>query len=86
MITRRRVLAGTGGLVASAAGGRAAAQEGKATMLIARSGSQPSTKAAAAEYFTGSLRIDQPFRPLPLGRGGRDRAQGVRAIVEISRP
>ena len=71
MITRRRILAGTGGLAALAAAGRAAAQEGQATMLITRSGSQPSTK-GAAEYFTGSVRIDQPFRgsaPARVGGG-----------------
>jgi quercetin dioxygenase-like cupin family protein len=77
MITRRRMLAGTGGLAALAAAGRAAAQEKlkvlatatptvptrrrKGTMEIKRSGSQPSGK-GPADYFTGSVRIDPLFQ------------------------
>jgi quercetin dioxygenase-like cupin family protein len=71
MITRRRMLAATGGLaVLAAAGPRpAGAQEKltvltrrrKATMEIKRSGSQPSGK-GPADYFTGTVRIDPLFQ------------------------
>ena len=69
MITRRRVLAASGGLAALAAAGPAAAQEPAMTvptarrirtMEIKRSGSQPSAK-GPAEYFTGAVRIDPLF-------------------------
>ena len=70
MITRRRMLAATGGFVAVAAAGPAAAQEAAltdptkrriGTMEIQRSGSQPSRQ-APAEYFTGSVRVDPLFQ------------------------
>jgi quercetin dioxygenase-like cupin family protein len=64
MMTRRYVIAATGGLVAATAG--AVAQtvspgRSDATMEIKRSGSQPSRK-GPAEYFTGSVRIDPLFQ------------------------
>jgi quercetin dioxygenase-like cupin family protein len=71
MITRRRMLAATGGLVALAAArpGSAGEQEkltvpgkrGKGTMQIKRNGSQPSGK-GPADYFTGAVRIDPLFQ------------------------
>jgi quercetin dioxygenase-like cupin family protein len=69
MITRRRMLAGTGGLAALAAAGSAGASEnltaptggGKGTMEIKRSGSQPSAK-GPADYFTGAVRVDPLFQ------------------------
>ena len=70
MITRRRMLAATGGLVAVAAAGPATAQEAvlteptkrrKGTMEIKRSGSQPSRK-GPADYFTGTVRVDPLFQ------------------------
>jgi quercetin dioxygenase-like cupin family protein len=72
MITRRRMLAATGTLPAMAAAGvvigqsgTAEAQPAKTTrsgrMKITRNASQPSRK-GPAEYFTGSVRIDQPFQ------------------------
>ena len=68
MITRRRMLAATGGLAALAAAGAAAAQapavttQGRnGTMQITRNGSQPSRK-GPAEYFTGAVRIDPLFQ------------------------
>lgn len=68
MITRRRILAATGlaALAASKAAGAQAppaeTKQGKITMEITRSGSQPSTK-GPPEYFTGSVRVDPLFRP-----------------------
>jgi quercetin dioxygenase-like cupin family protein len=74
MITRRRMLAATGGLAAFAAARPISAQprtpETKArntTMEITRAGSQPSAK-GPAEYFTGSVRVDTLFRPQELAR------------------
>ena len=68
MITRRRMLAATGGLAGLAAAQAAAAQTPAATtqgrngtMQITRSGSQPSRK-GPAEYFTGTVRIDPLFQ------------------------
>jgi quercetin dioxygenase-like cupin family protein len=70
MITRRRMLAGSGGLVALATGRPAAAQaptltvptkRRNGTMEIKRSGSQPSRK-GPAEYFTGAVRVDPLFQ------------------------
>ena len=71
MITRRRMLAATGGLAALAAAGAgpAGAQEKLTTpttrrirtMEIKRSGSQPSGK-GPADYFTGTVRIDPLFQ------------------------
>jgi quercetin dioxygenase-like cupin family protein len=74
MITRRRVLAGTGGIAALAAAPAAAAQGSNAptqarngTMQITRSGSQPSTK-GRPEWFTGAVRIDPLFTAPPPAR------------------
>jgi quercetin dioxygenase-like cupin family protein len=77
MITRRRVLAASGGLAALAAARPAGADEklkvmgaptptvpikrGKGTMEIKQSGSQPSGK-GPADWFTGSVRIDPLFQ------------------------
>jgi quercetin dioxygenase-like cupin family protein len=77
MITRRRMLATTGGLAALAAAEDSGAQEKltgqgasatdpaiqhrTGTMQITRSGSQPSQK-GPADYFTGSVRIDSRFQ------------------------
>ena len=77
MITRRRMLATTGGLTVLAAAGDGGAQEklkvpGASataastqhrieTMQITRVGSQPSQK-GPEEYFTGSVRIDSRFQ------------------------
>ena len=78
MITRRRVLAATGGFAALAAAGRAGAQtptltppnRRTGTMEIKRSGSQPSRK-GPAEYFTGAVRVDPLFAaPEPARVGG----------------
>jgi quercetin dioxygenase-like cupin family protein len=64
MMTRRHLIAATGGLVAATAG--AAAQtvspgRSDGTMAIKRNGSQPSRK-GPGEYFTGSVRIDPLFQ------------------------
>jgi len=69
MITRRRMLATTGGLTMLAAAGGVAAQERSGAMEIARSGSQPSAK-GPAEYFTGSVRIDSRFQGTAPARVG----------------
>jgi quercetin dioxygenase-like cupin family protein len=71
MITRRRLLAATGGLAALAAVGAGPAgahekltvstERRKGTMEIKRSGSQPSGK-GPADYFTGAVRIDPLFQ------------------------
>ena len=69
MITRRHILAVTGGLAALAAAGAGpgGAQEltvptrRKGTMEIKRNGSQPSGK-GPADYFTGAARIDPLFQ------------------------
>jgi quercetin dioxygenase-like cupin family protein len=68
MITRRRMLAATGGLAALAAAGPAAAQELTApterrngTMEIKRNGSQASSQ-GPADYFTGAVRVDPLFQ------------------------
>jgi quercetin dioxygenase-like cupin family protein len=69
-ITRRRMLAVTGGLAALAAARLADAEastptvpttQRNGTMEIKRSGSQPSGK-GSADYFTGSVRIDPLFQ------------------------
>jgi quercetin dioxygenase-like cupin family protein len=85
MITRRRMLAATGGLAALAAGGPAGAGgRSKAptistltlpttrrtgTMQIMRNGSQPSER-GPADYFTGSVRIDSRFQRSDPARAG----------------
>jgi quercetin dioxygenase-like cupin family protein len=67
MITRRHVLAATGGLAGLASGVAAAqtltgtAQARNDTMQITRSGSQPSRK-GPEEYFTGAVRVDPLFQ------------------------
>jgi quercetin dioxygenase-like cupin family protein len=69
MITRRRLLAATGGLAALAATGPAGARKkltvpgkrGKGSMEIKRNGSQPSGK-GPADYFTGAVRVDPLFQ------------------------
>jgi quercetin dioxygenase-like cupin family protein len=68
MMTRRHILATTGGLAALATAGAAAAQRSNVstqarngTMQITRSGSQPSAK-GSAEYFTGAVRVDPLFQ------------------------
>jgi quercetin dioxygenase-like cupin family protein len=77
MITRRRMLAGAGGLAALAAAGPAGAHgrlkapaistlilpatRRTGTMQIMRNGSQPSER-GPADYFTGSVRIDSRFQ------------------------
>ena len=69
MITRRYVLAATGGLAALTAGGHAiaaatpgvAGKRGGEAMQITRSGSQPS-RIGPPENFTGAVRVDSPFR------------------------
>jgi quercetin dioxygenase-like cupin family protein len=69
-ITRRRMLAVTGGLAALAAARPTAAEAAKLTVLTKRSnetmeimriGSRPSGK-GPTEYFTGSVRIDPLFQ------------------------
>jgi quercetin dioxygenase-like cupin family protein len=68
MITRRRILAGTGGIAALAAAGAAAAQGSNVSsqarngmMQITRSGSRPSAK-GPADFFTGPVRVDPLFQ------------------------
>jgi quercetin dioxygenase-like cupin family protein len=77
MITRRRMLTASGGLLGLAAARAPAAQapttamQGRNGMMqITRSGSQPSRK-GPAEYFTGNARIDPLFQaPEPARVGG----------------
>jgi quercetin dioxygenase-like cupin family protein len=78
MITRRHVLAATGGYAALAAAVGARAEmptltppnRRSATMEIKRSGSQPSRK-GPAESFTGAVRVDPLFAaPEPARVGG----------------
>ena len=67
MTMRRRVLLGSGGLIALATAGPAGAETPtqitgrNAIMEIKRSGSQPSGK-GPAEYFTGAARVDPMFQ------------------------
>jgi quercetin dioxygenase-like cupin family protein len=78
MITRRRVLAATGGLAALASAEAAAETPAQAaattprigTMDIKRNGSRPSNK-GSADYFTGAVRIDPLFQaPEPARAAG----------------
>jgi quercetin dioxygenase-like cupin family protein len=84
MMTRRNVLAATGGLAATAVTNPAEAQERSKSgdaktqpateqrnnaMKITRSGSQPSRN-GPAEYFTGSVRVDSPFSATAPARVG----------------
>jgi hypothetical protein len=83
MITRRSVLASTGGLVAVAAASAAGQPANAATqrrieaMQITRAGSQPSSK-GSAEYFTGTVRID-PLFPV------HEPAQALRLSLALER-
>jgi quercetin dioxygenase-like cupin family protein len=52
-----------------AAAGGAAAQERTGSLVITRAGSQPSAR-GSEEYFTGSVRIDAPFRTTAPARVG----------------
>jgi len=77
MITRRRMLAASGGLAAMVAAERASAETAaartearNAMMEIKRNGSQPSGK-GPADYFTGAVRVD----PLGAGSGARHRRE-----------
>jgi quercetin dioxygenase-like cupin family protein len=90
MMTRRRVLAGTGGFAALAAAGRAGAQapiptsstRRNGTMEIKRSGSQPSRK-RPVEYFTGAVRVDPLFaapEPARVGGGSVTFEPGARSV------
>ena len=66
------MLAATGGLSATLAGGANAqtpTQQGSNAMKITRSGSQPSRK-GPAEYFVGSVRVDSPFSTTAPARVG----------------
>ena len=69
MITRRHILAGGGVAALALAVKPAAAQGGKEPMKITRSNSQPSRK-GPAEHFTGSVRVDTPFRGTEPARAG----------------
>jgi quercetin dioxygenase-like cupin family protein len=76
MITRRLILAGTGGIAALAASAATAqgpnvrAQARDGAMQIIRNGSRPSAK-GPAEWFTGTVRIDPLFQaPEPARVGG----------------
>lgn len=75
MISRRMILAGTGGLALLSPPRRTVSQISKpahrnVAMDIKRSGSQPSRK-GPAEYFTGAVRIDPLFSsPEPARAGG----------------
>jgi quercetin dioxygenase-like cupin family protein len=72
MITRRRVLATSFATLAAEAAGAQDTNGRKAdTMKITRSNSQASRK-GPAEYFTGAVRVDQPFSsgaPARVGGG-----------------
>src|SRR3712207_8511642 len=75
MVTRRRLLAASGGLAALAAAPPVPAMDvptgrGRRTMEIKRNGSQPSGK-GPAEWFTGSVKIDPLFQaPDPARAAG----------------
>jgi len=77
VMTRRRMLAGAGGLAVVAAGSAAAREPAiiksitgrMPIMEIKRSGSQPSAK-GPEEYFTGTVRIDAPFKGSAPARVG----------------
>jgi quercetin dioxygenase-like cupin family protein len=74
MITRRDILAASGGIAALTVQAEpAAAQDARErkteTMKIIRANAQPSRR-GSAENFTGSVRVDQPFRATAPGRAG----------------
>src|ERR1041384_5201156 len=79
MITRRSILAATGGFTALVAGGSVAQTPDSATsrrnemMEIIRAGSQAS-RPGPAEWFTGTVRIDPLF---PVREPGRASAGSV---------
>ena len=66
MISRRRVLASSSGLIALAA---PASAQGPAALRITRSGSQPSRN-GSPENFIGIVRVDSPFRASDPARVG----------------
>lgn len=72
-VSRRAMLAGTAAALLSAglahAGAPASNQLRRTTMNIIRSGSQPSAK-GPAEYFTGAVRVDMPFKATAPARVG----------------
>ena len=72
-VSRRAVLAGTVATLLSPGlvhGGTPASNHVRSTtMNIMRSGSQPSAK-GPAEYFTGAVRIDMPFKSTTPARVG----------------
>src|SRR5436190_18439527 len=61
MITRRHVLAATSAAALISYGWAAAQDKRTENMKITRSGSQPFRK-GPAEYFTGAVRVEQPFQ------------------------
>jgi quercetin dioxygenase-like cupin family protein len=63
------MLAASGAMAATAVTGQGGTQEGKGTVQIQRSGSQPSSK-GPAEYFTGSVRVDSRFQGTAPARVG----------------
>lgn len=67
MFTRRHVLVVTSGAALASAGLAVAQEKRTGTMKIMRSGSQPFRK-GPAEYFTGSVRVEQPFQGTPPAR------------------
>jgi quercetin dioxygenase-like cupin family protein len=72
MMTRRTVLSALGAALASAQLAHAESSQpatGRGTMDIIRSGSQSSVK-ASADYFTGAVRIDTPFKSSAPARIG----------------
>jgi quercetin dioxygenase-like cupin family protein len=69
MLTRRDVLAATSGAALASAGPAFAQDKRIGNMKITRSGSQPFRK-GPAEYFTGSVRIEQPFQGTAPARIG----------------
>jgi quercetin dioxygenase-like cupin family protein len=75
VITRRLILAGTGGIAALAASEAAAqnpnvqTQGRNGAMQIIRGGSRPSVK-GPAEWFTGNVRIDSLFQAPEPARAG----------------
>jgi quercetin dioxygenase-like cupin family protein len=73
MITRRRILAGAGGITAPVATtataqvSNVAIQARNGPMQIIRNGSRPSAR-GPAEYFTGAVRVDPLFQAGDPGR------------------
>jgi quercetin dioxygenase-like cupin family protein len=68
MITRRHVIAASS-LALATTPVRAELQTRNATMKVTRSNTQPSRN-GPAEYFTGSVRIDSPFKGTDPARVG----------------